>query len=101
VSFDVRVPEIVFESDHLADSKKKGGDSKSCKTRDKEQKRYEDDDGEESLSLRSDRCAMGGVGAADPTTIPARPQAVCLATRGCQCDFVRVAQWVSLADAAP
>src|SRR5260221_4134235 len=82
---------IVFESRRLADSKKKGDDSKSRRNREKEQKTYENDDGEESLSLRSDGCTMGGVGTADPSTFPARPQAVCLATRGCQCDFVRAA----------
>jgi hypothetical protein len=40
-------------------------------------------------------CAMGAVGTVDPSTIPARSQAVCLATRGRQCDCVRLAEWVS------
>src|SRR5260221_8139174 len=91
---------IVFESRRLADSKKKGDDSKSRRNREKEQKTYENDAGEESLSLRSDGCAMGAVGTLDSSAIAPRTQALYRATRSRECHPLRAAQWVSLAHAA-
>jgi hypothetical protein len=92
--------EIVFESHGMGSRLKKGDDPKSRRTKEKEQKAYENDDGEESLSLRSDRCAMGSVGTADPSPFPARSQAVCFAARGRECGLVRAQEWVPLASAA-
>jgi hypothetical protein len=51
--------EIVFESRRLADRKKKGEDPKSRRSREKEQKTYENDAGEESLSRRVSRMRNG------------------------------------------
>src|SRR5258707_1383987 len=44
------VSQIVFECGHLADKKKRGDDPKSRKTSEEEEKTYEDDIGEKSLS---------------------------------------------------
>jgi transposase len=43
---------------------------------------------------------MGAAGTAHSSAIPARPQAVCRAARGRECDCVRTQEWMPLAHAA-
>ncbi|HTI15107.1 MAG TPA: hypothetical protein VL461_11155, partial [Dictyobacter sp.] len=52
----------VFESRHLVDKQQKGEFRRNSKKREKEQKRYANNDGEEILRIRSHRCAMETVG---------------------------------------
>ncbi len=57
--------------------------------------------GRRAYPSESRGCTMGAVGTADPSPFSARTQAVCLASRDCQCHLVRAQEWMPLAHAAP
>src|SRR6266571_2613354 len=91
----------LFDSHHVADSKEKGESKKRSKRGEKKPTSPAHDAQSERLSIRSDRRAMGGVGTPGSSAFSRGRLSRACATRNRQCHPLRVAQWVSLALAAP